>query len=76
MTPATGSARTHAGRPSLVRRTLTRGGASGLELVDWSPRSVKITEQDGRAVFAADDVEAPIGWSNLAVAVVARRYFA
>jgi hypothetical protein len=26
--------------------------------------------------FECDDVEAPIGWSDLAVAVVARRYFA
>ena len=26
--------------------------------------------------FACDDVEAPADWSNLAVAVVARRYFA
>jgi ribonucleoside-diphosphate reductase alpha chain len=76
VTAPTGSARTHAGRASLVRRTLTRGGATGLELVDWSPRSVKIIEQDGRVVFAADEVEAPTGWSNLAVAVVARRYFA
>jgi len=50
--------------------------AGSPELVRWSRRSVRITEPDGRVAFALDDVEAPTGWSNLAVAVVARRYFA
>jgi ribonucleoside-diphosphate reductase alpha chain len=50
--------------------------ASALELVEWSTRSVRITERDGSVVFECDDVEAPTGWSDLAVAVVARRYFA
>ena len=49
---------------------------SALELVEWSRRSVQITERDGSVAFECKDVEAPIGWSNLAVAVVARRYFA
>jgi ribonucleoside-diphosphate reductase alpha chain len=37
---------------------------------------VQITDRDGTVAFACEDVEAPISWSNLAVAVVARRYFA
>ena len=37
---------------------------------------MRITERDGRVAFSADDVEAPLSWSSLAVAVVARRYFA
>lgn len=36
---------------------------------------MKIAEPDGRVVFAARNVEAPDAWSDLAVAVVARRYF-
>ena len=65
-----------AGQGRLMRWRLTREGRSALELVEWAERSVKITEQDGTVVFACDDVEAPLTWSNLAVAVVARRYFA
>jgi ribonucleoside-diphosphate reductase alpha chain len=42
----------------------------------WTQRSVRITEPDGRIAFACDGVEAPAHWSNLAIAVVARRYFA
>jgi hypothetical protein len=37
---------------------------------------VQVTDRDGTVAFACAEVEAPIGWSNLAVAVVARRYFA
>jgi hypothetical protein len=37
---------------------------------------VQITDRDGTVAFACAEVEAPIDWSNLAVAVVARRYFA
>ena len=51
-------------------------GTSALELVEWSKRSVQITERDGRMAFECEDIEAPITWSSLAVAVVARRYFA
>jgi ribonucleotide reductase alpha subunit len=51
-------------------------GTSALELVEWSKRSVQITERDGRVAFECDDIEAPISWSSLPVAVVARRYFA
>ena len=68
------SAAQDARRP-LVRRALTRAGVNGLDVVEWSVRSVQITERDGRVVFTSGDVEAPSGWSDLAVAVVARRYF-
>ena len=65
-----------AARTPLVRRALTRAGTSAFELVEWCERSVQITERDGSVAFACEDIEAPISWSNLAVAVVARRYFA
>jgi len=76
MTTARPSAATHATRTPLVRRYLTREPADAFELVNWSKRSVQLTEPDGRVAFATGVVEAPISWSNLAVAVVARRYFA
>jgi len=63
----------------LVRRVLTRAGGtitSAVELVEWADRSVKIAAPDGTVAFACDDLEAPVAWSNLAVAVVARQYLA
>ena len=76
MTTARPSTATHATWTPLVRRNLTRERADAFELVEWSERSVQLTEPDGRVAFATGDVEAPTSWSNLAVAVVARRYFA
>ena len=63
-------------RSPLVRRTFTSEGASGPDLVEWAERSPRIFESDGSVAFACDEVEAPVDWSSLAVAVVARRYFA
>ena len=71
MTVTTSRSQAHPDRAPLVRRTLTRERGDGFEVVEWSERSVKITRADGRVAFAMDDVEAPVGWSNLAVAVVA-----
>jgi ribonucleoside-diphosphate reductase alpha chain len=68
-----------AAAPPLVRRILTRPGgtlADPFEIVDWSVRSVAITEPNGRVAFSCEDVEAPLSWSSVAIAVVARRYFA
>ena len=74
--PTTGLSHAPRERVPLVKRTLTRDGCSGLELVEWSRCSVSITERDGCVAFTADDIEAPLSWSRLAVAVVARRYMA
>jgi ribonucleoside-diphosphate reductase alpha chain len=59
-----------------IRRTFARDRASGFEVVDWAQRSVQIPAADGGVAFASEGVEAPLSWSNLAVATVARRYFA
>lgn len=67
------SAAARAARTPFVRRNLTRERTRAFELVAWAERSVQLTEPDGRVAFASGDVEAPISWSNLAVAVVARR---
>ena len=76
MTAVGASARARPRRAALVRRRLTRPGASAFESVEWDRRSVRITDRDGSVAFHRDRVEAPARWSNLAVAVVARRYFA
>ena len=61
---------------ALVRRVLTQPGSSAFDLVEWAKRSPRITAPDGSVAFRCHHVRAPAGWSNLAVAVVARRYFA
>jgi ribonucleoside-diphosphate reductase alpha chain len=76
MTTARSSTAAHGTRTPLVRPFFTRQCADAFELVDWSERSVQLSERDGRVAFASGEIEAPVDWSNLAVAVVARRYFA
>ena len=76
MTTIGASARVRPRRAPLVRRRLIHPGASAFDYVEWGKRSVRITDPYGNPVFRGDHVEAPVGWSNLAVAVVARRYFA
>ena len=76
MTAVGGSARMRSRRAALVRRRLTRPDAGALDLVEWSSRSVRISDRDGHVAFRRDRVEAPAPWSNLAIAAVARRYFA
>jgi ribonucleoside-diphosphate reductase alpha chain len=76
MTTVGASTRAPPRRAPLVRRRLIHPGASAFDCVEWGKRSVRITDPDGNPAFRCDHVEAPVGWSNLAVAVVARRYFA
>ncbi len=64
-----------AGARELVRRRLTEAVGDPFELVRWSRRDVALTGADGKRAFSAAGVEAPVGWSDLAVAIVARRYF-
>jgi hypothetical protein len=44
-------------------------------VVRWARRDGALTDANGAVAFALRDVEAPQGWSDLAVATVARRYF-
>jgi ribonucleoside-diphosphate reductase alpha chain len=41
----------------------------------WGTRDVAITKMDGTVVFQQKNVEAPTDWSDLAVQVVAQKYF-
>jgi ribonucleoside-diphosphate reductase alpha chain len=60
---------------SAVRSSLTAAGKDPFSLVEWAPRSVSIRAHEGKIAFACEDVESPVGWSDAAVATVARRYF-
>ncbi|MHC4122620.1 MAG: vitamin B12-dependent ribonucleotide reductase [Planctomycetota bacterium] len=43
--------------------------------IEWEKRSVKISSDTGEAVFQQDDIEVPVSWSQLALKVVASKYF-
>ncbi|HWB20945.1 MAG TPA: hypothetical protein VG711_11640, partial [Phycisphaerales bacterium] len=43
--------------------------------VEWTRRTSKITDSDGRAVFEMKDAEVPKSWSQLATDIVVSKYF-
>jgi ribonucleoside-diphosphate reductase alpha chain len=63
-----------------VVRRFTRPGAHPYDEVAWGPREATITEpaRDGRperVVFQQSDCEFPLDWSDMAVRIVASKYF-
>lgn len=49
--------------------------ASPFDEGEWNKRTVTISDDTGRPVFTQEDVEAPAAWSDMAVKVVASKYF-
>jgi ribonucleoside-diphosphate reductase alpha chain len=45
------------------------------EQLEWERRSAKITGDNGQVIFAQDNIEVPLSWSQLATKVVASKYF-
>ena len=58
-----------------VQRHFTEGSASAFDGVAFAQRSSEIRNPDGSPVFLADDIRAPEGWSQVAVDVLAQKYF-
>ncbi|MHC4328280.1 MAG: vitamin B12-dependent ribonucleotide reductase [Planctomycetota bacterium] len=50
-------------------------GVHPFEQLEWETRSVKITGDNGKAIFEQDNIEVPVSWSQLAIKVVASKYF-
>ena len=50
-------------------------GAHPFEQLKWETRSAKITGDSGQVIFEQDNIEVPASWSQLAVKVVASKYF-
>ena len=50
-------------------------GLHPFEQLEWENRSVKITGDNGQVIFEQDDIEVPASWSQLAIKVVASKYF-
>ncbi|MFQ5669022.1 MAG: vitamin B12-dependent ribonucleotide reductase [Acidobacteriota bacterium] len=58
-----------------VVRRWTEPNVNPLDQVEYEKRSSKITDPDGSVVFEMDEVEVPVGWSQLATDIVVSKYF-
>jgi len=56
-------------------RYFTPVGSRAYDLVEWERRTAGITSEKGQVIFEQKDVEVPRSWSQLAINVVAQKYF-
>jgi ribonucleoside-diphosphate reductase alpha chain len=56
-------------------RYFTPEGSHAFDLVEWDRRTAAITGEKGQVIFEQKDVEVPRSWSQLAINVVAQKYF-
>src|SRR5438067_4059977 len=56
-------------------RFFTPSGRHAYDLVEWERRTAAITGEKGQVIFEQKDVEVPRSWSQLAINVVAQKYF-
>src|SRR5256884_827793 len=56
-------------------RYFTPPGAHAYDLIEWERRTAAITSEKGQINFEQKDVEVPRSWSQLAINVVAQKYF-
>ncbi|MEM7676293.1 MAG: vitamin B12-dependent ribonucleotide reductase [Myxococcota bacterium] len=75
-TTATPRASTPQSRGGLrIERRWTAPSQDVWSTIDWTQRTASITDGGGQAVFEQADIEAPSSWSQLAINVVASKYF-
>src|SRR6202140_293345 len=56
-------------------RFFTPAESHAYDLVEWERRTAAITGEKGQMIFEQKDVEVPRAWSQLAINVVAQKYF-
>jgi ribonucleoside-diphosphate reductase alpha chain len=56
-------------------RFFTPPGSQAFDLVEWERRTAAIIGEKGQVIFEQKDVEVPRSWSQLAINVVAQKYF-
>jgi ribonucleoside-diphosphate reductase alpha chain len=56
-------------------RYFTPPGSHAYDLIEWERRTAGITGEKGQVIFEQKDVEVPRSWSQLAINVVAQKYF-
>jgi ribonucleoside-diphosphate reductase alpha chain len=73
---AAGTGRKSAGAKGLrFDRYFTPPGSRAYDLIEWERRTAAITSERGETIFEQKDVEVPRSWSQLALNVVAQKYF-
>ena len=63
------------GKGLRFERYFTPPGSHPYDLIDWERRTAAITNEKGGLIFEQKDVEVPASWSQLAINVVAQKYF-
>ena len=58
-----------------ITRRFTREGQDPYVSIKFVPRVSRIVNPDGSVVFEMKDVQAPEGWSQVAVDILAQKYF-
>jgi len=58
-----------------INRHFTKAGHDALEHIEFVPRTSRIAKLDGSVVFEAKDVMVPESWSQVAVDILAQKYF-
>ena len=56
-------------------RFFTAPGSHAYDSIEWERRTAGITGEKGQVIFEQKDVEVPRSWSQLAINVVAQKYF-
>src|SRR5438105_477039 len=65
----------HRAKGLKFERYFTPPGSHAHDLVEWERRTAAIIGEGGKTVFEQKDVEVPRSWSQLAINVVAQKYF-
>ncbi len=58
-----------------IERRFTKTGESPYQTIPFSTRSSEIRNPDGSTVFHQDNIQAPDHWSQLAIDILAQKYF-
>ncbi|MGH6912811.1 MAG: vitamin B12-dependent ribonucleotide reductase, partial [Geminicoccales bacterium] len=58
-----------------IERAFTTAGRSPYEAIEFRTACSEIRNPDGSVVFKLDDIEVPSAWSQVAVDVLAQKYF-
>ncbi len=56
-------------------RRHTQPGQDVYAMTEWNRRTAAITDDSGKVIFEQREIEAPVFWSDLAVNIVAAKYF-
>src|SRR5438045_123570 len=59
----------------LISRRFTRAGSDPYAALTFTPRTSRIVNPNGSVVFEQTEIQVPEGWSQVAVDILAQKYF-